>query len=197
MQLYQQQRNTYKVTTAPATEPVSLADAKTYLNVTTTLHNALITSIISAARIYYEFFTETAVISQTVTEVWDYTPVCDFELSVSPVVSAVISYKDENGTYQVWDASNYTLANNAQLARIVKNPSGVFPGTGDFPERWKVVYVAGYTNAAAVPADIIAAIKLWIGFLYENREDIPINDANNYKIRSFAAIAGRRRIHLI
>jgi uncharacterized phiE125 gp8 family phage protein len=197
MQYYpQQQRNTYKVTTAPASEPITLADAKTYLNVSTSLHNALITSIISSARVYYEFFTETAVISQTVTEVWDWTP-AEFELTVSPVVSAVVSYKDENGSYQTWNASNYTLATNATLARIVKNPSGVFPSTGDFPERWKVVYVAGYTNADAVPQDIISAIKLWIAFLYENREDIPINDTNNYKIRSFAAIAHRRRIHLI
>ena len=108
-----------------------------------------------------------------------------------------MSYKDENGSYQTWDASNYTLATNATLARIVKNPSGVFPSTGDFPERWKVVYVAGYANADAVPQDIISAIKLWIAFLYENREDIPINDTNNYKIRSFAVIAHRRRIHLI
>lgn len=192
------QRISYKVTTAPATEPISTADAKTYLNVSTSLHDTLIASLVSAARIHYENYTGTAVITQSITQTWDLTP-CDaeFELAVSPVTAVVMSYKDANGAYQTWDSSNYTFDTISPLARVVKKTTASWPTTGDFPARWKAVKTAGYADAASVPEDIIDSILLLVGFLYENREDIPINDTNNYKIRSFMTTAFGRRMHLI
>lgn len=194
------QRTSWKVTTAPASEPISTADAKTYLNVSTSLHNTLIDNLVSAARTHYENYTGSAVISQTVTQVWDFTPGCEFELAVSPLITStlpVLSYTDANGTYQTWDATNYTLDSISPLARIVRKTTASWPTTGDFPNRWRCVYLAGYANVAAVPEDIVNSILLMVGFLYENREDIPINDTNNHKIRSFAATAFARRYHLI
>ena len=195
-----EQRTTWKVTTAPASEPISVADAKTYLNVTTTLHNALITNIVSAARVMYEQYTDTAVISQTITQVWDYTPCKEFELGVSPLITStlpVLSYTDTNGSYQTYDATNYTLDSVSTLPRLVKKTTANWPSTGDFPNRWRCVYLAGYAVAASVPEDISSSILLMVGFLYENREDMPINDTNNPKIRSFASLAFKRRMHLI
>lgn len=195
---YAQQRTAYKVTTAPASEPISTADAKTYLNVSTSLHDTLIANLVSAARTLYENYTGTAVITQTITQTWDLTPDCaEFELAVNPVTAVVVSYKDANGTYQTWDASNYTLDTISPLARVVKNTASSWPTTGDFIAKWKIVITAGYASAAAVPEDIISAILLMVGFLYENREDIPINDTANHKIRSFAAVAFGRRMQLI
>jgi len=195
------QRTSWKVTTAPASEPISTAEAKTYLNVTTSLHNTLIDNIVKASRTLYEHHTGTAVISQTITQVWDFTPCnAEFELSVSPLITStlpVLSYTDASGSYTAYDATNYTLDSISPLARIVKKTTASWPTTGDFPNRWKCVYLAGYADAASVPEDIISSILLMVGFLYENREDIPINDANNHKIRSFAAIAFQRRYHLI
>ena len=192
------QRTSYKVTTAPATEPVSTADAKTYLNVSTSLHNTLIDNLVSAARIHYENYTGTAVITQSITQTWDLTPECaEFELAINPVTAAVVSYKDANGSYQVWSSANYTLDTISPLARVVKLATASWPTTGDFIAKWKVVYDAGYASAAAVPEDVISSILLMVGFLYENREDIPINDTTNHKIRSFAAVAFGRKMHLI
>lgn len=196
-----EQRTSWKVTTAPGSEPVSTSDAKTYLNVSNSLHDSLIDNLVKAARTHYEFFTGSAVISQTITQVWDLTPCnAEFELAVSPLITStlpVLSYADENGSYQTWASSNYTLDSISPLARIVKKSTSSWPSTGDFPNKWQCVYLAGYANAAAVPEDIISAILLMVGFLYENREDIPINDANNYRIRSFANIAFGRRLQLI
>lgn len=198
---YAQQRTSWKVTTAPAGEPISTADAKTYLNVSTSLHNTLIDNLVSAARIHYENYTGTAVISQGITQTWDFTPPCaEFELSVSPLITStapVLSYMDANGAYQTWADTNYTLDTISPLPRIVKKAAASWPSVGDFPNVWKCVYTAGYAAAADVPEDIINAILLMVGFLYENREDIPINDTNNHKIRSFAAVAFGRRYHLI
>lgn len=196
-----EQRTTWKVTEAPAVEPISLADAKTYLNVTTTLHNALITNLILAARVMYEQYTDTAVISQEITQVWDYTP-CEpvFELGVSPLITTtlpVLSYTDTNGSYQTYDATKYTLDSISTLPRLVKKTTANWPSAGDFPNRWKCVYLAGYADAASVPEDIISSILLMVGFLYENREDMPINDTNNPKMRSFASLAFKRKMHLI
>jgi uncharacterized phiE125 gp8 family phage protein len=192
-------RTAYKVTTAPASEPISTADAKTYLNVTTSLHDTLIDNIVKTARLLYERYTDSAVISQTITEVWEWTPGCgEFELSVSPVSSVTsLSYIDDDGDYQVWASSNYTTDAISPLYRIVKKSTAGWPTVGDFPSQWKAIYVAGYANAAAVPEDIISAILLMVGFLYENREDIPINDVNNPRIRSFASLAFGHRYHLI
>lgn len=193
-----EQRTTYKVTTAPASEPVSTADAKTHLNVSTSLHDSFIANLVSAARVMYENYTGTAVITQTITQVWDKTPYCELELLVSPVSGTpVVSYMDTAGSYQGWDSANYTVDDTSPLARIVKKSTVNWPTTGDFPNRWKVVYSAGYANAAAVPEDIVAAILLMVGFLYENREDIPIGDTTNPRIRSFMSIAFQRRMHLV
>lgn len=194
-------RTTWKVTTAPGSEPISTADAKTYLNVTTSLHNTLIDNLVSASRVLYERYTDTAVISQTITQVWDYTPEDGvFELAVSPLITStapVLSYLDVNEAYQTFSTSDYSLDSISPLARIVKKSTSSWPTTGDFPNRWKCVYLAGYANAAAVPEDIISSILLMVGFLYENREDIPLSDANNPKIRSFMATAFGRKMHLI
>lgn len=196
---YAENRTQWSVTTAPATEPVSTADAKTYLNVSTSLHDTLIANLVSASRILYEQFTGTAVITQTITQVWEWTP-CDaeFELSVSPASGTPnVYYRDTNGDYQTWDSSNYTVETVGILYRIVKKSTVSWPTIGDFPAVWKITYSAGYASAAAVPEDVISAILLMTGFLYENREDIPISDSNNPKVRSFAAVAFGRKNHLI
>lgn len=190
-------RTTYKVTTAPASEPVSTADAKTYLNVSTSLHDTLIANLVTASRILYEQYTGTAVITQTITQVWDETPVCEFELAVGPVTAVSMSYKDTAGSYTAWSSANYTLDTISPLARVVKLTTASWPTTGDFPNKWKAEITAGYASASAVPEDIISSVLLMVGFLYENREDIPINDTTNHKIRSFAAVAFVRKMHLI
>lgn len=194
-----EQRTAYKVTTAPASEPISTADAKTYLNVSTSLHDTLIANLVSAARVMYEQYTATAVITQTVTQIWDATPDnAEFELTVGPVTgSPTVYYADEAGDYQTWASSNYTLDAVSPLARIVKKSTVSWPSVGVFPAVWKITYSAGYASAAVVPEDIISSILLMVGFLYENREDIPLGDTSNPKIRSFAALAFQRRLHLV
>lgn len=187
----------WKTTSGPGSEPISTADAKTYLNVSTSLHNDLIDNLVKSARTLYEQYTSTAVITQTVTQVWDCTPYNGFELAVGPVTTATVYYKDANGTYQEWASSNYTFDIISPLARVIRKATIGWPTTGDFPAKWKIEYAAGYASAAAVPEDIISAILLMVGFLYENREDIPISDTSNPKVRSFAAVAFGRKLHLI
>lgn len=189
----------WSVTTAPVTEPVSTADAKTYLNVSTSLHDTLIANLVSAARQWYEGYTGTAVITQTITQIWDCTP-CDgcFELKVGPVTGTpTVSYKDTGGTYQTWASSNYTLDIISDPSRIVKLSTASWPVVGIFPAAWKIVYSAGYASAASVPEDVINAILMYTAFLYENREDMPVNETTNPKVRSAHALAFMRKRQMI
>lgn len=182
----------WSVTTAPASEPVSTADAKTYLNVTHSINDTLIANEVSAARQWYEGYTETAVITQTITQIWDCTPDdgC-FELAIGPVSGApVVSYKDSAGAYQTWASSNYTLDTISNPARIVKLSTAGWPTIGYFPAVWKIVYTSGYASAAAVPEDIVKSILMMTAFFYENREDMPIN---NVFFRSAERLAFQRK----
>lgn len=70
-----------------------------------------------------------------------------------------------------------TLANvrkdiTSQPPRIFPPYNKVWPGTARVPEAVKVTFTAGYGAAEAVPGDIVAAVKLILGNLYEHREDV-------------------------
>ena len=66
-----------QVTTAPAVEPVSTADAKTHLRIpaSATSEDSYIDALVTAARLYVEEYTERKLITQTVTEYRDALPV--------------------------------------------------------------------------------------------------------------------------
>lgn len=185
----------WSVTTAPASEPISTADAKTYLNVSTSLHDTLIANQIGAARVWFEGYTGTAVITQTITQIWDCTPesAC-FELAVGPVAGTpTVYYRDSDGNYQTWASTNYTLDTVSDPARIVKLPTISWPTIGySYPAVWKITYSAGYASAAAVPEDINNAILMYAAFLYENREDMPINNTFRRSAERLAHLRKRR-----
>ena len=95
------QINKWKVSTAPSSEPITLAEAKLYLRVDTTADDALITALITAARETVERYTSRALVTQTITQVLDCFPGFGFRLAVHPVQSITsITYKDSNGSDQ-------------------------------------------------------------------------------------------------
>jgi uncharacterized phiE125 gp8 family phage protein len=57
----------------------------------------------------------------------------------------------------------------------------------------QVTFVAGYGNAAAVPADLKAAIKLLVGHLYENREAVTLGAMPAELPLGFASVTNRYR----
>lgn len=167
--------------TAPVSEPVSLSDAKTHLRVPSdvTDEDGLIAALITTAREYAEQYTGRAIRTQT----WDYKldafPCDEIVLPMPPVTSvSSISYVDQNGDSQTWSASYYQTdlpsGPTAAKARIWPAYGQYFPQT-----RWQlnavtVRFVSGYATVAAVPESIKAAIKLIVGHLYLNREDVAV-----------------------
>lgn len=168
----------YEITTDPASEPVSLDEAKTQLRVDASDEDAHITSLISVARRKVEQETGRVLISQTVKAYWDKWPsgnaLC---LPLYPAASITsVEYIDEDGASQTWASSNYTADLVGMQPRIVANPDVDVPDLGDYLNAITVTYVAGQSTAGAVPAELKHAILTTLTLLYERREDMKLND---------------------
>lgn len=175
--------------TAPATEPLSLAEAKAHLRVDQDDENDLIATLVIAAREYVETHTHRALITQT----WDYQldgfPAMWSTVDVDarqvhtgaiwfpkpPLLSVTsLTYVDTAGVTQTWDAGNYTVdapaGPKARMGRLVPAWSLYYPVARTVPNAVTVRFVAGYGGAALVPASLKAGMKLLIGNWWLNRE---------------------------
>jgi len=155
--------------TAPAVEPVSLADAKGQLRLSLADDDALITALIVAAREYVETFTHRALITQTWDDTRDAFPGDDvIWLPKAPLVSVTsVTYVDSNGATQTWSSTLYTVdaptGPKARVACIVPNYGQSYPSTRDVINAVTIRFVAGYgATATAVPASLKHAMKLVI-----------------------------------
>ncbi len=159
--------------TPPSAEPVTLAEAKDHLRVTTTDEDSLIESLISAAREIAESFTNRALVTQT----WDWKfgafPAC-LEVPKAPLVSVTsLQYVDGNGDTQTLATTEYSVLNAASVTgpgRIVPAYGKAWPAVRGMPNDITVRFVAGYGAALAVPPQIRWALLLILGELYARRE---------------------------
>lgn len=166
----------YRITTAPATEPITTAEAKAHLRVDFSDDDTYIDTLIESARIACEFYCNRAFITQTVTQEEDcwsnYMP-----LKVNPVISLTsIKYYDENEAQQTLTAAaaDRQVDLNSDVANIRSGLTNDFPSLGDTINPIEIIYVAGYGAASAVPLQIKHAIKLMVSHLYENREGVNV-----------------------
>jgi uncharacterized phiE125 gp8 family phage protein len=161
------------VITAPTEEPVTLAEAKVHCKATDfTDDDALISSLIIAARQQAEHRTGRSLCTQTLELVLDEFP-DGFKL-IKPPVSAVVSVKyiDTAGVQQTLNSANYSLDNNSEPAWLVPAYGLEWPLTLAVPNAVRVRYTAGYGAAAAVPDTAKTWIKVAISTMYSQREGI-------------------------
>lgn len=173
-----------KLITAPAVEPVTLAEAKTHLRVDGTDDDALITALITAARQDCEHRLGRALIDQIWEKVLDAFPEA-IELPRPPVSSIVsVTYYDTAGALQTLDAADYSLDGENDFGPAWLTPvyDTDWPDTYAIPNAVRVRCTCGYgASGSAVPEAIKAWIKLRVGALYAQRESIvlgqPISEA--------------------
>ncbi len=158
--------------TAPATEPVTLAEAKAHLRVTTVDDDTLITALIVAARQTAENMTDRALITQTWEKSLDVFPEA-IELPKPRIQSITsVKYIDTAGVEQTLAGTEYLLDAASEPGWVTPAYDKAWPETRAVPNAVKVRYVAGYgATAADVPQIIRHAILLIIGELYERREN--------------------------
>jgi len=164
----------FKTKTAPATEPVTLAEAKAHLRVDHSDEDDQIEALIQSAREWVEDHIERPIITQTITGATDR---FSRRMELKPNLQSItaIRYIDTDGAEQTLDASVYALDDYALIGAVYLAPNQEWPSTRGEPFDVQVDFVAGYGEAADVPAKIKQAILLLIGHLYANREATTIS----------------------
>lgn len=163
-----------KLVTAPATEPVTIAEQKLHSRVDITDDDDLIAAQIAAARRWLEGVKRRAFITQTWRLNLDAWPVGNEIALPNPPLQSVssIKYYDESNNETTWNNSNYLVDTDSEPGRVVLAYNKTWPTEATlYPVNpIRIEFVAGYGAAADVPETDKQAIMLLVGHWYENRE---------------------------
>lgn len=160
-----------QIITQPAAEPITLAEAKAYLQEDQDHNDAMITVLIIAARQLAEEFLFRKLISQKVKE---YRSTLEKEMTLCfPNVSSLesIKYLTDDDTESADIKTNFALINVSEPAELVAKNNYSLPSPYNRKDTIRIEYNTGFATASAVPAPIKQAMLLMIGKWYENRED--------------------------
>lgn len=183
-----------KIKTPPATEPVTLSEAKSYLRITDSNDDAFITALISAVRRQCEEYTQRALITQTWTLWLDrmpgrgvrYAPQDGeqdlpinyggglyeaINLPYPPLQSVTLmrSYAaDDSGT--AFSASNYLVDTASEPGRICLNQGAIWPVQGRRFNGYEIEYIAGYGSAgSSVPENLRQGMLFLLKTLFADK----------------------------
>lgn len=170
----------FRITAAPASEPLTLEFVKNYLKVDGTADDALITHLIKGARTSAEMILNMGLLEQTVEEsfegfpqYWHRNPLKAITLKRGPLIAiSSISYYDTDNAQQTLAASKYTARrSDATLPVVTPAPDEAWPETAGRPDAVTVTYQVGFADADSIPVDILDAILLMVADSYDNRTD--------------------------
>lgn len=164
-----------KRTSAPATEPVTLTEAKAHCRVDISDDDTLIGTLIQAAREYVEDVVRRSLITQTWRYSLDCWPKCnEIALPQPPLISVTsVVYYDSDGDSNTFATSEYDVDADSEPGRIVLKYGKIWPSEALRPAApIQITYQAGYGAAASVPQKYKQAMLLLIGHWYENRETV-------------------------
>lgn len=192
----------------PAAEPVTLAEARSWLRVDTTDEDEAIRSLIAAAREIVESTTRRALVTQSWRIVMDAWPTegadgswtalstrpfaGDITLPLAPVQSvAAIRVYDSVGAPQTLSTSTWRLVAAPERARIVFLVAPPQPTAR--AAAIEIDVVAGYGDPQDTPAPLRHAILSLVSYWFDNRGDVAATDAGALPPRAAALIAPFRR----
>ncbi len=187
-----------RLISAPAVEPLSLAETKTYLRVDAVDEDAYISGLIVTARMWVEKRIARAFITQT----WDYImdawpgsqpngwwdgvregPVTGssrraVELPLPPLQSvASVQTYDDADQITLFDASRYLVDTTRIPGRLVLRSNQVWPSVTRAANGIEIRFIAGYgDNASDVPGAFKQALYILVAHWFENR--VQVNGQN-------------------
>ena len=158
-------------TVEPTSEPVTLTEAKAHCRIDTTADDTLVSSLITAARLWCE--------SRLGQQIMPATYRCKIDAFTSHVVElpyppltavSSITYVDSSGSTQTLSSAMYTTDTDSKPGRVFSVYAETWPTTRDQLQAITITYTAGYASESVVPQPIKQAILLLVGHWYENRE---------------------------
>lgn len=164
--------------TAPAVEPVTLAEAKTHCRVDTSTDDAYISSLIKAAREWVEQYLDRSLVHTQWAMRVDTFPL-EFELPRPPMATAgtttavAVTYTLDTGNTTTLSASEYRVDREATPGAIRPVYGGSWPGHRSDENAVTVTWWGGYgASGSDVPQAIRHAMLMLIAFWYDNRSTV-------------------------
>lgn len=164
-----------KLKTAAATYPISLADAKKQLRLPSAFvaEDDALNWYIQAATAIAERETNRALISQTWTLTLDRFPKRIIECSKNPLIAVTsVKYINTAGTETTLETTDYITDNQHEPWRLSPAYGKSWPATQNRINAVSIEFTAGYSST--VPDNILQGMRLIIGDMYRNRENIII-----------------------
>lgn len=177
---------TRTLVTAPASEPITLAQAKAQIKVDHTDDDTAITRLITTARQYVELVTGRAMLAQTWDVYYDHFPHCNYMPLPFGQLQTVdaFAWTDSGGTTRTWTVSAPNLLESGTTrAHIdaVNEPARI---TLAYSQSWptdtlktsnpiRVRITCGY---ATVPSNLTAAMLLLIDHWYRNTSAVIVGE---------------------
>lgn len=185
------------LTSPPATDPVSLTEAKAHLRVDASDEDDLITALIAAASGHLDGHTGIlgrCLVTQTWAQRYDgWSRV--MRLPFPDISNIVLTYTDSDDAEQTVASSLYSVFEDSIGSYLRFSDSFTSPTVGPDYGGVSAALTAGYGAASAVPAALKAAILLHVGTLYENRESVVVGTSTAQLPHAHAAlIAPYRRV---
>jgi len=164
---------TLTLITPPATEPITLTEAKSHCRVEHAADDTLITSLITAARLSAEHELQRPLITQTWQAAYEAFPLYQSGIALgkfSPIAITSITYIDQDGVDAVLAPSAYVLDSATVPGFVHPAYNTSWPSAREFANSVRIRFTAGYGAAADVPQCIKQWMLLMIGSMYAFRE---------------------------
>lgn len=160
-----------KQITAASDYPVTLAEAKLHLRVTSSEQDSLITNLIGAATKHCQQITDHTFMRETWEKTLDKFPAGAIELPKPPIYQVdSIKFIDVDNIEQTLNPAHY-IVDTANYPGWVQPRYGyTWPDTYPEINAVRVRFTCGYADADVVPEDIKQSMLLLIAHWYENRE---------------------------
>lgn len=159
-----------RLITPPTVEPVTLTEAKIFLRVDHSAEDALITSLLLAAREKGEELSRRAFVTQTWQMILNAWPLGLHITIGRPPLQSVewIKYKNSSSAESTVDASTYYVNTSTDPGEVIFR---YYPGTSLLRQgAISIQFIAGYgAGASNVPERFKDAILALVAYWYENR----------------------------
>ena len=158
-----------KIVTEPTEEPVTLAEAKGHLRITSSDENTVLNNLIKTVRKQAEKLTGRAIITQTRKAFYAGWPDEYFILPWPNLASVThVKYTNSAAVGTTWAADEYIVDTDKEPGRVQLGYGESFPSATLYPSNpIEIQFVCGYGLAASVPQDLKTVLLLGIERLYD------------------------------